>query len=61
MDGETTVTAMETFISNVGTVITGAATWIGTVAGVIVSTPALMVPFGLGIAFTAVHLFKVLR
>lgn len=61
MDPETTVTTMAAFISSIGEVITGSVSWIGTIVGCITSTPALMVPFGLGIGFTAVHLFKALR
>lgn len=61
MDGETAVSTMSTFLSDVGTVLTSAAGWVGTVVGVIVSTPVLLVPFALGISFTAVHLFKALR
>ena len=61
MDPQTAVTTMTTFISSVGEVITGAVGWVSTIVGCITDTPALMVPFGLGIGFTAVHLFKALR
>lgn len=60
MEGEA-VSALSTFLSNVGTVLTSATGWIGTIVGVIVETPVLLVPVGMGIAAGAISLFHRLR
>lgn len=54
-------TALSGFLANIGTVFTAATGWIGTVVGVIMDTPILLVPFVLGIGFTAIRMFKALR
>lgn len=54
-------TALSGFLTNIGTVFTAAVGWIGTVVGVIMDTPILLVPFVLGIGFTAIKMFKALR
>lgn len=53
--------ALSGFLGNIGTVFTSAVDWIGTVVGVIMDTPILLVPFVLGIGFTAIRMFKALR
>ena len=53
--------ALSGFLCNIGTVFTSAVDWIGTVVGVIMDTPILLVPFVLGIGFTAIRMFKALR
>lgn len=54
-------TALSGFLANIGTVFTSAVGWIGTVVEVIMDTPILLVPFALGIGFTAIGMFKALR
>lgn len=54
-------TALSGFIADIGTVFTAATGWIGSVVGVIMDTPILLVPFALGIGFTAIQMFKSLR
>ncbi len=58
---EGAASALSTFITNIGTVITGATGWIGTIVNVIVDTPVLLVPVGMGIAAGAIGLFHKLR
>lgn len=60
MEGATT-TALSGFLTNIGTVLTSATGWIGTIVGVVMETPMLLVPCALGLAFTGVALFKSLR
>lgn len=60
MEGATT-TALSGFLTNIGTVLTSATGWIGTIVGVVMETPMLLVPCALGLAFTGVSLFKALR
>ena len=52
---------MSVFLSNIGTILQSAVGWVGSVADTIVSTPALMVPFGIVIAGSAITLFQRLR
>lgn len=59
--GFTEATTMTTFLASIGTVLTSAVEWMTTVAGAVISTPILLVPFALGLAFTGVGLFKALR
>lgn len=51
-------TALSTFLTNVGTVITQFTTWIGNVAETIVSNPIYFVPIGIFIAGAAIGLFS---
>lgn len=60
-EGILTESAMTTFLTSIGTVLTSAVGWMTTVAGAVLSTPILLVPFALGLAFTGVALFKALR
>lgn len=53
--------ALSGFLTNIGTVLTSATGWIGTIVGVVMETPLLLVPCSLGLAFTGVRLFKALR
>lgn len=53
--------ALSTFITNVGTVITACGTWIGSIVTVIVENPPLLVSFGIGIGAGAIGLFNKLR
>lgn len=55
------VSTLATFLADVGTVITSAVTWVGTFVGVIVSTPVLLVPTGLGIAGACIGLYHALK
>ena len=52
---------MSTILTSVGTVITSATGWVTTVASTVVSTPILLLPTLLGLAFTGVVFFKKLR
>lgn len=52
---------MATFLTNIGTILTAAAGWIGTIISVVMDNPVLLVPFALGIAFTGIVMFKALR
>ena len=52
---------MADILSNIGTVLESAVTWVGQIVSAIVNTPLLMVPFALGIAGSAVGLFHSLR
>lgn len=61
MDASTTTSALSTFITNAGTVITAAGGWVGDVVNVILTTPPLLVTFCVGLAFSGVKLFKALR
>ena len=54
-------TALSTFLSDVGTVFTSLTGWVGDVITVVMENPVLLVPFGCGLAFTAVRLFKSLK
>lgn len=53
--------AMTTFLTSIGTVLTSAVEWMGTIVGAVMDNPILLVPFALGLAFTGVRLFKSLR
>lgn len=52
---------MTTFLANIGTVLTSAVGWMGTIVTAVMDNPILLVPFALGLAFTGVGLFKALR
>lgn len=56
MEGE--VSAMETLLTNLGTIITQMFTWLGNVIDIVVEKPLLFLGFGVGLAFTIVKLFK---
>jgi hypothetical protein len=56
-----TTSALATFLTNIGTILTAAAGWIGTIISVVMDNPVLLVPFALGIAFTGIVMFKALR
>lgn len=57
----TEATTMTTFLANIGTVLTSAVGWMGTIVTAVMDNPILLVPFALGLAFTGVGLFKALR
>lgn len=46
------------FLTNIGTVLSSAVDWMVSIGEAVVSTPALLVPFGIGIAVAGVGLFK---
>lgn len=52
---------MSTLLQNIGEVLASVVNWVGKLAGCIMDTPMLLVPFVLGMAFTAIGLFKSLR
>lgn len=52
---------MTNLLTQVGTVLSSVAEWVGTIAGTIVDTPILLVPFVLGLAFTGIRLFHSLK
>lgn len=52
---------MSTFLTSIGSVLTAAVGWMGTIVTAIMDNPILLVPFALGLAFTGVALFKSLR
>ena len=52
---------LSSFLTNVGTVLSSAVDWMGTIVSTIMSTPVLLVPCVMGLAFTGVALFKSLR
>lgn len=58
---EAAVTTLSGFLSNIGTVLSSATGWVSTIVGVVMDTPLLLVPCALGIAFTAIHIFKALK
>ena len=51
-------TTLATFLTDVGSVITSGAGWVGSIVGVITENPPLLVLFGLGIGGTAIGWFK---
>lgn len=53
--------ALSGFLTSIGTVLTSAVTWMGTIVTAVMENPILLVPFALGLAFTGVRLFKSLR
>lgn len=53
--------ALTTFLTNIGTVLTSAVGWMGTIVTAVVENPVLLVPCALGLAFTGVALFKSLK
>ena len=55
MDGATT---LSTLLTNVGEVLTSAVEWMTTIGTAVVETPALLVPFAIGIGVAGVGLFK---
>lgn len=52
---------MAELLTGVGSVLTAMVGWMGTLIGTIVTTPILLIPFSLGLAFTGVTLYKSLR
>lgn len=52
---------LATFLTSAGTVITAATGWATDFGTMIVSTPALFVPFVMGLSFTGIAIFKSLR
>lgn len=54
-------TTLATFLTDVGSVLTAGAGWVGTVVGVITSNPPLLVVFALGVGGTAIGWFHSLR
>jgi len=53
--------ALSSFLTDVGTIITEGVKWLGTFVGVIVDTPVLLVPCALGIAATCIGLYHSLK
>lgn len=49
---------LATFLESIGTVLTSAVGWMGTIAGAVVENPTLLVPFGLSIGLGAIGIFK---
>lgn len=58
---EGAASALTTFLGNIGTILTSATGWVGTVVGVIMETPVLLVPVGIGISYSVIRIFKSLR
>lgn len=52
---------MTTFLANIGTVLTSAMGWMGTIIASVMDNPVLLVPIALGFAMTGIGLFKALR
>lgn len=61
LHSETVVTALQEFLSNIGVVLQEAVSWVGTIVGVIMDTPVLLVPVALGIGMAAIGIFKSLK
>lgn len=55
------VSALQGFLANIGTILTEAVKWVGTVVGVVMDTPLLLVPVALGIGLAAIGIFKSLK
>lgn len=47
-----------TLVTDIGTMVTGAAGWIGTAVGIITDNALLLGVFVLGIGYTAIHFTK---
>ena len=47
-----------TLVTDIGTMVTGAATWIGTSVGIITNNALLLGVFVLGLGYTAIHFTK---
>lgn len=56
-----TATTLSSFLSDVGTVLTSAVSWLGTIVGAVMNNPVLLVPTVMGIAMAGVALFKSLK
>lgn len=54
-------TGLAGFLSNIGMVITSATGWMGTFLQVVVDTPVLLVPVGIGVAGGVIALYKALK
>lgn len=54
-------TTLATFLTDIGSVVTAAGTWVGSVVSVITANPPLLVTFGLGVGATALGWFHSLR
>lgn len=61
MDASTTVSALQKFLTDIGTVVTAAGGWIGDLIGVVMDNPVLLVPIGLTIAASVIGLFHGLK
>lgn len=59
--GEAAVSGLAGFLSNVGTVITSITSWMGTFLEVVVDTPVLLVPIGIGVAGGVIGLYHALK
>ncbi len=55
------VSALQGFLNNIGTILTEAVKWVGTVVGVVMENPVLLVPVALGIGMAAIGIFKSLK
>lgn len=51
-------TAMTAFLTTIGEVFTQSVTWVGTIASTVISTPILLVPFGMVLVKKVVSIFK---
>lgn len=61
MDASTTVSALQQFLTSIGSVISAATGWIGDLIGVVMDNPVLLVPIGLTIAASVIGLFHRLK
>ena len=52
---------MSTLLTTIGTVLSSAVGWMGTIVTAVADNPILLISFALGLAFTGVSLFKALR
>lgn len=55
------VSALQGFLNDIGTILTEAVKWVGTVVGVVMENPVLLVPVALGIGMAAIGIFKSLK
>lgn len=55
------MSTLSSFLADIGTVLTSAVDWMGSILTVVMENPILLVPCVLGFAFTGVALFKALR
>jgi len=52
---------MTTLLTSVTTVLSSAATWVGSIGTMIVDNPILLISFVLGLTLSAIGIFKALR
>ena len=52
---------MTTLLTSVGTVLSSATTWVGSIGTMIVDNPILLISCVLGLTFSAIGVFKALR